>query len=80
MEPPNILWITVEDMSPTLGYLGDAYANTPNLDRLAAESIQFSQVFATSPVCAPSRSTLINGVVLYVAGNAALAFPLSAAG
>ncbi len=61
-EQPNILWITVEDMSPTLGYLGDSYAETPNLDKLAMSSVQYSQAFASSPVCAPSRSTLINGV------------------
>ena len=30
---PNILWITAEDMSPTLGCYGDDYATTPNLDR-----------------------------------------------
>lgn len=52
-ERPNILWITVEDMSPTLGYLGDSYAHSPNLDRLAKESVIYSQAFASSPVCAP---------------------------
>jgi arylsulfatase A-like enzyme len=60
--PPNILWITVEDMSPNLGAWGDDYAHTPNLDRLAAESVRFTQAFATAPVCSPSRSTLITGV------------------
>ncbi len=32
---PNILWITAEDMSPTLGCYGDSFATSPNLDRLA---------------------------------------------
>lgn len=37
VERPNILWITCEDMSPNLGCYGDAYAVTPNLDRLAGQ-------------------------------------------
>jgi len=60
--PPNLLWITVEDMSPDLGAWGDDYARTPNIDRLAAESVRYTGAFATAPVCSPSRSTLITGV------------------
>ena len=59
---PNILWITVEDMSPSLGCYGDAYAATPNIDRLAAESVRYTNVFATAPVCSPVRSCMITGV------------------
>lgn len=59
---PNILWITVEDMSPTLGCYGDSFARTPNLDALAEESILYTNAFAVSPVCSPSRSTLITGM------------------
>ncbi|MHC4994980.1 MAG: sulfatase-like hydrolase/transferase, partial [Planctomycetota bacterium] len=58
---PNILWITAEDMSPTLGCYGDDYAMTPHLDALARQSILFTNAFATAPVCSPSRSCLING-------------------
>jgi arylsulfatase A-like enzyme len=58
---PNILWITAEDMSPTLGCYGDDYAITPHLDALARQSILFTNAFATAPVCSPSRSCLING-------------------
>ncbi len=61
LDRPNVLWITVEDMSPTLGCWGDTYAVTPNIDRLAARSIQYSNVFATAPVCSPVRSCLITG-------------------
>ena len=60
-ERPNILWITAEDMSPALGCYGDADAITPNIDRLAEESIRFTHAFATSPVCSPVRSCLITG-------------------
>ncbi len=60
---PNILWITVEDMSPSLGCYGDTYAATPNIDKLAAESVRYTHVFATAPVCSPVRSCMITGVV-----------------
>ena len=59
---PNILWITCEDISPHLGCYGDAYAITPNLDRLAAQGLLYKQAFATAPVCAPARSCLITGM------------------
>jgi len=59
---PNILWITAEDMSPALGCYGDEYATTPNLDALAEESVVYTNAFAASPVCSPSRSCLITGM------------------
>ncbi|MGY8793524.1 MAG: family 16 glycoside hydrolase, partial [Woeseiales bacterium] len=59
---PNILWITVEDMSPTLGCYGDNFARSPNLDAFAKESVLYTNAFAVSPVCSPSRSTLITGM------------------
>lgn len=59
---PNILWITAEDMSPTLGCYGDEFANTPNLDQLAGRSLLYRNAFASAPVCSPSRSCLINGL------------------
>ncbi|WP_138994525.1 sulfatase [Larkinella sp. C7] len=61
-EPPNILWITCEDMSPHLGAFGDRVVKTPNLDRLAAEGVRYSRVYSTAGVCAPSRSALITGM------------------
>ena len=62
LAPPSILWITVEDMSPTLGCYGDEFADTPNIDQLAEESVLYTNAFAASPVCSPSRSTLITGM------------------
>ena len=59
---PNILWISTEDMSPHLGVYGDALARTPALDRLAAQSIRYRNVFSTAPVCAPSRAAIITGM------------------
>lgn len=67
-ERPNILWITAEDMSPTLGCYGDSYATTPNIDALAQESTRYSHAFATSPVCSPSRACLINACIATTQG------------
>ena len=61
VERPNILWITAEDMSPTLGCYGDDYATTPNIDKLAKEGVLYRNAFANAPVCSPSRSCLITG-------------------
>jgi arylsulfatase A-like enzyme len=60
-EQPNILWITAEDMSATLGCYGDKYATTPNIDKFAKESVRYTKAFASAPVCSPSRSCLITG-------------------
>jgi len=59
---PNIVWLTVEDMSPWIGPYGDRTVPTPNLDRLAREGVVYDNAFATSPVCAPARSALITGM------------------
>lgn len=61
-QKPNIIWLTCEDISPTLSMYGDSTAYTPNLDRLANESIIFNNAFTTVGVCAPSRSSIITGM------------------
>lgn len=59
---PNILWISTEDISPDLGCYGDAYAVTPNVDKLAAQGVRYTNAFSTAPVCAPTRSAIITGM------------------
>lgn len=59
---PNFLWISTEDISPDLGCYGDAYAVTPNLDRLASDGVRYDNVFSHSGVCAPTRSGIITGM------------------
>ncbi|MCU0872549.1 MAG: sulfatase-like hydrolase/transferase [Pirellulaceae bacterium] len=59
---PNILWITSEDNSPYLGCYGDPQAQTPHLDRLAAEGVRYRNAFANAPVCSTARTTLITGM------------------
>jgi len=66
---PNLLWITVEDMSPDLGCYGDAGARTPRIDALARESIRFTHAFAAAPVCSPSRFCLFTGQYPVTAGT-----------
>jgi N-sulfoglucosamine sulfohydrolase len=59
---PNILWIVAENIDLDLGCYGAKHVNTPNLDRLAREAVRFTRVFATAPVCAPSRSAFMTGM------------------
>lgn len=61
-QQPNILWITVEDISPTLSMYGDSTAATPNLNALAKESMIYENAFTTVGVCAPSRSSIVTGM------------------
>ncbi|MEC7602811.1 MAG: sulfatase-like hydrolase/transferase, partial [Planctomycetota bacterium] len=59
---PNILWIVGENFSNDLGCYGQPNVATPHLDKLAAEGIRYTHAFATSPVCAPSRSCFMLGM------------------
>ncbi len=59
---PNILWLSCEDISPYLSMYGDSTAKTPNLDKFAEEATIYTNVYATVPVCAPNRSSIITGM------------------
>ena len=62
-ERPNILWLTCEDNNVNwVGCYGNPYADTPHIDKLAAEGFQYMHCYANAPVCAPQRSTWITGV------------------
>ena len=62
-DQPNILWLTCEDNNVNwVGCYGNPHADTPNIDKLAAEGHQYMHAYANAPVCAPSRSTWITGV------------------
>jgi len=61
-EKPNILWIVGENFALDLGCYGQENVATPNLDQLAADGVRYTNVFATSPVCAPSRSAFLTGM------------------
>ncbi len=59
---PNIIFILCDDMGyGDLGCYGQKLIDTPNLDRMAAEGMRFTQAYAGSPVSAPSRASLMTG-------------------
>ena len=60
---PNIIFILADDLGyGDLGCYGQQKIRTPNLDRLAAEGLRFSQCYAGSTICAPSRCALMTGL------------------
>lgn len=60
---PNIIFILADDLGyGELGCFGQKLIATPNLDRMAAEGMKFTQFYAGSTVCAPSRSVLMTGL------------------
>jgi N-sulfoglucosamine sulfohydrolase len=61
-ERPNILWIIADDLGMDLGCHGTVAVQTPNLDQLAEQGVQFDRAYSTGPVCSVSRSSLITGM------------------
>lgn len=61
--PPNVVFILADDLGyGELGCYGQKKIKTPNLDRLAAEGMRFTQHYSGSPVCAPLRCVLMTGL------------------
>lgn len=59
---PNLLYIHADQHNPAvLGCYGDPMVATPTLDRLAAEGALFHSVYCTSPICVPSRMSMLTG-------------------
>jgi uncharacterized sulfatase len=59
---PNIIMILIDDMGwGDLSCFGNKEAETPNIDRLAAEGLRFEQFYVASPICSPSRVGLSTG-------------------
>ncbi len=73
---PNIIFILADDLGyGDLGCYGQKKIKTPNLDQLAAEGMRFTQCYAGSTVCAPSRACLMTGLHTghaRIRGNAAV--------
>lgn len=70
---PNVLLIMSDQHRRScMGAAGDSFARTPNLDRLAAQSVRFTNAYCTNPVCAPSRASMLTGLYshnLHTSGN-----------
>ena len=61
-ERPNLLFVFTDDQGAwAANYAGTPYAHTPALDRLRSEGASFTNSFVTTPVCSPSRATLMTG-------------------
>jgi arylsulfatase A-like enzyme len=59
---PNIIFILADDLgSADLGCYGSSFYETPNLDRLAKEGMYFTDAYAASPVCSPTRASILTG-------------------
>lgn len=59
---PNIVMVLIDDMGwGDFSCFGNPDAKTPNIDRLAAEGIRYSQFYVNSPICSPSRTALTTG-------------------
>ncbi|MCF8715469.1 sulfatase [Joostella atrarenae] len=60
---PNIIMIVADDMGwHDLGTYGNTFIETPNLDRLAANGLKFTDAYAAAPLCSPSRASLMTGL------------------
>ncbi|MEC8556747.1 MAG: sulfatase [Planctomycetota bacterium] len=60
--PQNIVWIIPDDMSANFSCYGETAIKTPNVDRLAAEGVKFTNAVVTAPVCSTCRSAFITGM------------------
>jgi arylsulfatase A-like enzyme len=58
----NFILILIDDLGwADLGCYGGAYYETPNLDRMAAEGVRFTDAYAACPVCSPTRAAVMTG-------------------
>jgi arylsulfatase A-like enzyme len=78
-DKPNIIFILADDLGyGDLGCYGQQVIETPNIDRMAAEGMRFTQCYAGSTVCAPSRCALMTGLHTghcFVRGNQRVPLP-----
>lgn len=67
---PNVLFIAVDDMKDWVGFMGgyDGEVHTPHLDRLAARGVAFTNAHCAAPVCCPSRTAIMTGLMPSTSG------------
>ena len=62
LKKPNVLLIMSDSLSPHyMGCYGDNTGATPNIDKLAEKGIRFDNAYCNSPLCAPSRASMLTG-------------------
>ncbi|MBI5758967.1 MAG: sulfatase [Planctomycetales bacterium] len=60
---PNIIFILCDDLGwRDVGCFGSTFHETPNIDRLAKRGVRFTQAYAASPLCSPTRSSILTGL------------------
>ena len=60
--PPNVVFILIDDLGwRDLSCCGSTFYETPNIDRLYAEGIHFTDAYASCPVCSPTRASILTG-------------------
>ena len=59
--PPNVLYVILEDIGPNLACYDEPLAKTPHLDRFASQSMRFNSAYTCGPVCSASRLALMTG-------------------
>lgn len=60
---PNVVFILADDLGAhDVGCFGSTFHETPNIDRLATRGMRFTQAYAASPLCSPTRSSILAGV------------------
>lgn len=76
--PPNFIIIFTDDQGYNdLGCFGSPKIDTPNIDRLAAEGMRFTNFYSAASVCTPSRAALMTGCYPERVGNLSVLFPWS---
>ena len=64
MQQPNIIFILSDQHNASImGCAGDKYAKTPNMDKLAVEGTMLTNSYCNSPLCVPSRSSMLSGLL-----------------
>jgi arylsulfatase A-like enzyme len=59
--PPNVLFISIDDLRPELGCYGASHIQSPNLDRLARTGMVFERAYCQLAICTPSRANVFTG-------------------
>ena len=79
-KPPNLLFVQADQLAPqALPVHGHPLVRAPNIDRLAAEGVVFEAAYCNSPLCAPSRFSMLAGLLPSAIGayDNAAEFPAS---
>ena len=66
---PNIIFIISDDQAyGDYGFMGHEHIETPNIDKLARESLTFTRGYASAPLCSPSLASIITGLYAFQHG------------